>query len=89
MVYNHNNILFPAVVAMVALNAMPIMSASCVDGEACELMVRGYNLLEFSPWGAIPIFTTVFVLAILFTCQRKLPNRQSYYYCWQQIAFVM
>ena len=71
MVYSHNNILFPAVVAMVALNAMPIMSVSCVDGEACELMIRGYNLMEFSPWGAIPIFTTVFVLAILFSCQRK------------------
>lgn len=60
-----------AVAAMIALNAMPIMSVSCLDGEACELMVRGYNLMEFSPWGTIPIFTAVFVLAILFSCQSK------------------
>ena len=60
-----------AVVAMIALNAMPIMSVSCLDGEACELMVRGYNLMEFSAWGTIPIFTAVFVLAILFSCQSK------------------
>ena len=71
MVYSHNNILFPIVLAMVALNAMPIMSVSCLDGEACELMVRGYNLMEFSAWGTIPIFTAVFVLAILFSCQSK------------------
>ena len=60
-----------AIVAMVALNTMPIMSVSCLDGEACELMVRGYNLMEFSPWGAIPVFIAVFVLAILFSCQSK------------------
>ena len=60
-----------AVVAMVALNAMPIMSVSCMDREACELMVRGYNLMEFSPWGTIPIFTALFVIAILFSCQSK------------------
>ena len=60
-----------AVVAMIALNAMPIMSVSCLDGEACELTVRGYNLMEFSAWGTIPIFTAVFVLAILFSCQSK------------------
>ena len=50
MVYSHNNILFPIVIAMAALNAMPIMSVSCMDGEASELMVRGYNLMEFSAW---------------------------------------
>ena len=71
MVYSHNNILFPIVIAMAALNAMPIMSVSCMDGEASELMVRGYNLMEFSAWGTIPVFTAVFVLAILFSCQSK------------------
>ena len=60
-----------AVVAMIALNAMPIMSVSCLDGEACELVVHGYNLMEFSAWGTIPVLTAVFVLAILFSCQSK------------------
>ena len=60
-----------AIVAMVALNAMPIMSVSCLDGETCELMVRGYNLMEFSPWATIPVFTAVFIIAILFSCQSK------------------
>ena len=60
-----------AIVAMVALNAMPIMSVSRLDGEACELMVRGYNLMEFSPWTTIPVFTAIFIIAILFSCQSK------------------
>ena len=56
---------------MVGLLASPIMSVYSGGSENCTLLVRGYNLLEFSPWGTIPVFTVLYVLAILFSCQSK------------------
>jgi uncharacterized membrane protein len=57
--------------AFVALNALPIFSARCGEGESCTLMVRGYNLLEFSFWAVLPVFTVVIILGILFGFQKK------------------
>jgi D-alanyl-lipoteichoic acid acyltransferase DltB (MBOAT superfamily) len=57
--------------AFVALNALPIFSAHCGGSESCTLMVRGYNLLEFSSWAALPVFTVVIILGILFSFQKK------------------
>lgn len=71
MIPSYRNILLLLSVAMVVLNALPILSVYSGGSESCTLMVRGYNLLEFSHWGAIPVFTTVIVLGILFSFQKR------------------
>ena len=58
-------------VAMIALNALPILSVHCGGSESCTLMVRGYNLLEFSCWSAIPVFTAILILGILYSEQKR------------------
>lgn len=71
MLLNHRNFLLMIALAMVALNTLPILSVHCGGTESCTLMVRGYNLLEFSSWAAIPVFSAILVLAILFSFQKK------------------
>ncbi len=68
---NYRNFLMMLSLAFVALNTMPIFSTFCGGSESCTLMVRGYNLLEFSAWAALPIFTVVIILGILFSVQKK------------------
>lgn len=57
--------------AFVALNAFPIFSTHCGGSASCTLLVRGYNLLEFSSWAVLPVFTAVIILGILFSFQKK------------------
>lgn len=71
MVRSSKNIIPFLIAGMLGLNALPIMSAYCAGGESCMLMVRGFNLVEFSPWGILPVFTVMLVLTILFSCQSK------------------
>ena len=71
MLFNHRNFMMLLTLATVALNTLPILSVHCGGSESCTLMVRGYNLLEFSSWAAIPVFSTILVLAILFSFQKK------------------
>ena len=71
MLINHRNLLMILSAALLGLNALPILSTHCGSIESCTLMIRGYNLLEFSPWAAIPVFSSVLVLAILLSLQKK------------------
>ena len=71
MLFNHRNFMMMLTLATVALNTLPILSVHCGGSESCTLMVRGYNLLEFNSWAAIPVFSTILVLAILFSFQKK------------------
>lgn len=71
MLFNHRNFFMMLILALMALNMLPIFSIHCGGSESCTLMVRGYNLLEFSSWAAIPVFTVMLVLAILFSFQKK------------------
>ena len=71
MVYRSKNIIPLLIVGMRGLNALPIMSAYSGGGESGMLMVRGFNLVEFSVWGILPISTVMLVLTILFSCQSK------------------
>ena len=57
--------------ALLGLNALPILSTHCGSIESCTLMIRGYNLLEFSSWAVIPVFSPVLVLSILLSLQKK------------------
>ena len=58
-------------IAAVATCALPIMSVYLSDGESCTLFIRGYNLMEFSAWGCIPLIVPLLVMAILFGNQKK------------------
>ena len=58
-------------VAVFALCALPLISAYCGGGESCTLVIRGYNLMEFSGWGAVPMLAPLLVPAILFGNQPK------------------
>ncbi len=71
MLLSYRNFMMMLSLAFVALNALPIFSAHCGGNESCTLMVRGYNLLEFSVWGILPKSTVMLVLTILFSCQSK------------------
>lgn len=68
---SYRNFLMMLSLVFVALNALPIFSAHCGGSESCTLMVRGYNLLEFSFWAVLPVFTVVIILGILFSFQKK------------------
>ena len=71
MLLSYRNFMMMLSLAFVALNALPIFSAHCGGSESCTLMVRGYNLLEFSFWAVLPVFTVVIILGILFSFQKK------------------
>ena len=71
MLLSYRNFMLMLSLAFVALNALPIFSAPCGGGESCTLMIRSYNLLEFNSWAALPVFTVVIILGILFSFQKK------------------
>ena len=71
MVRSSKNIIPFLIAGMLGLNALPIMSAYSGGSESCMLMVRGFNLVEFSPWGILPVSSIILVLGILFSCQSK------------------
>ena len=71
MLLSYRNFMMMLSLAFVALNALPIFSAHCGGSESCTLIVRGYNLLEFSFLAALPVFTVVIILGILFSFQKK------------------
>lgn len=71
MLFSHRKFLMMLSFSLVALNTLPILSVHSGGSESCTLMVRGFNLLEFSSWAAIPVFSVILVLAILFSFQKK------------------
>lgn len=58
-------------VGVFALAILPIVSVDIVGGESGTVIVRGYNLMEFSPWGVIPLMTPILVFFILFGNQSQ------------------
>lgn len=71
MIRSSKNIIPLLIVGMLGLNILPIMSAYSGGSESGMLMVRGFNLVEFSPWGILPVSSIILVLGILFSCQSK------------------
>jgi len=37
----------------------PVFSTRITDGESWNMVVRGYNLAEFSPWGSVVLLTRI------------------------------
>ena len=67
----HKIILILISVAAAATCALPVMSIYLSDGESCTLFVRGYNLMEFSALGCVPLFAPLFIPAITLGNQTK------------------
>lgn len=59
-----------ALLSLLSLS-LPVFSTQITDGEACDLMVKGYNLVEFSPWGGIVLLTPLVLLGLMLS---KLKN---------------
>ena len=55
---------FSALLAMAALFG-PIYSTYIVDVESCNMIVKGYNLVEFSPWGSVVLLAPLVLVALM------------------------
>ena len=77
-------------VCAVALYALPVMSVCLNDGENCTLLVRGYNLMEFSAWGCVPLFAQFLIPMILFDWQIKTERgaRLVFLFAGNMICYV-
>lgn len=53
-----------ALLSLLSLSS-PMFSTRITDGEACNLIVKGYNLVEFSPWGGIVLLTPLVLLGLM------------------------
>ena len=58
-------------VAVAATCALPVMSIYLSDGESCTMLIRGYNLMEFSALGCVPLFAPLFIPAITLGSQTE------------------
>lgn len=56
-----------AVLALLSLASLtlPIYSTYITDGEACDMVIKGYNLAEFSPWGGIVLLAPFVLLGLM------------------------
>lgn len=59
-----------AILSLLTLS-LPVFSTRITDGEACDLVVNGYNLVEFSPWGGIVLLAPLLLLGLMLS---KLRN---------------
>ena len=62
------------IIASIAASAtcmLPIMSAYSGGTESCTLVIRGFNLMEFSAGGVIPMIAPLLIPAILLGHQSK------------------
>ena len=62
----YKTILILACIAATVICVLPVMSVHLVGGESCTLYVKGYNLMEFSAWGVIPLLAPLLLLMVLF-----------------------
>ena len=68
---NKKFILFTGLIA-VALCALPIMSMQLSGGESGKIVIYGYDLMEFSAWGCLPLLTPLLLTVILFGTQTRI-----------------
>lgn len=58
-------------VAAFAICALPLISADSGGSERFTIVIRGYNLVEFSAWGCVPILAPLIVPCILLGGQAR------------------
>ena len=49
----------------------PIQGGRLTDGEACTMVIRGFNFMEFTPLGITVLIAPLLVPIILYGCQSK------------------
>ena len=56
-----------AVLALFSLVCLsfPIFSTNITDGESWHMVVRGYNMVEFSPWGSIVLILPLLIIGLM------------------------
>lgn len=45
--------------------SFPIFSTNLTDGESWHMVVRGYNMVEFSPWGSIVLIAPILLIGLM------------------------
>lgn len=70
--YVHKKIILFAGLIAVALCTLPIMSMQLSGGESGNIVIYGYDLMEFSAWGCLPLLTPLLLPVILFGTQTKI-----------------
>ena len=68
----YKTIIILASIGAFAMAVLPIVSVR-VEGELVSVVsiVRGYNLMDFSPWGVIPLMASLLIPLILFGKQSQ------------------
>lgn len=65
---NINDIVLILLVTLLALLCLiPVMSATSTDGETSTFVIRGFNLISFSPFAVITMIAPVIFLLILYS----------------------
>lgn len=64
-------LIIAASIAASATCMFPIMSAYSGGTESCTLIIRGFNIMEFSAWGVIPMIAPLLIPVILLGHQSK------------------
>lgn len=59
-----------SVTSLIAL-ILPLFSARVTYGESWDMVIRGYNLIEFSAWGSIVLFVPIVLIGLMLS---KLNN---------------
>lgn len=67
----NKRIIFILLGSLLVICVLPVLSVSISDGESYKLIVRGYNLMEFSAWGCVPIIAPALIPVIVFGHQTK------------------
>ena len=67
----YKTIVVAASIGVFLLAAIPLVSGSVGEGESYTAIMRIYNLMEFSPWGIIPLMAPLLIPFILFGKQSQ------------------
>ena len=72
-VAEHRSALFFGIAILITaiLCFVPMMSVRCEDGESATFLIRLYNLMEFSPWGIVPLMAMVLIPMIIFSIRNN------------------
>ena len=46
---------------------LPIFSTRITEGEAWTMVIKGYNMTEFSPWGSVVLISPLIFIGLLFS----------------------
>ena len=75
MIFSRSYFKYLLIIASIAASAMcvlPLMSVYSGGTESCTLIVRGFNLMEFSAWGVIPLIAPLVITIIVLGRQTRI-----------------